>query len=98
MDTKTNQTNGGLQIKDGDGLSLRGLIVSCEVNDKQWEGEQYKQLRATITNGRQMYIFSANDKRGKLPEVQVGRRAHVKVEGANREKGVMTIFGQFDYE
>ncbi|MGE9295983.1 MAG: hypothetical protein ACQKBV_06830 [Puniceicoccales bacterium] len=45
-----------------------------------------------------MYVYSASDKRGPLPSVQVGRRATVLVEGATKEKGVMTVYGEFSYE
>ncbi|GHC07310.1 hypothetical protein [Cerasicoccus arenae] len=45
-----------------------------------------------------MYVFSASDKRGQLPEVQVGRRAMIMVDGANKEKGIMTVYVEFSYE
>lgn len=74
------------------------MIVSADVVEKEWEGSKYKQLKAMISNGRQSFLFSASDKRGPIPNIEIGRRAIVEAERVNQEKGVTTVYGRFNYE
>lgn len=95
MDTKnTNPAATVPQIKDGDGLFLRGLVVAIEKSERQWENERYSQVKATIVDGKNTFFYIANDKRDPLPELKPFTRAAVRVDWASKEKGVMTVRGE----
>lgn len=98
MEAKANNTTNGLLFKSGDGLRLCGLIVSADIVDKNWEGVSYRQLQVTISSGKKTYLFRASDKRGPLPDVEVGRRASIDAESVSQDKGVTTVYGEFAYE
>ena len=98
MDNKNTSPPAGLAVKAGDGLFLRGLVVSSQISDRSWEGKQYKQLQVAISNGKNIYSFNMTDRNGILPQVLPGKRALIAVESAVRNKGMMTVYGNFAYE
>ncbi len=63
---------------------------------KKWKDEpEYRQLTATITNGRRTIDFVADDKKGRaLPEIQPFTRIKVEVEYANTDKGNTSVRGR----
>ena len=97
---KDNATTGTnvLTFKDGDGLFLRGLVVSAEKQEREWENERYNQLKATIVDGKSTYFYIATDKTEALPNVLVGVRVAVRVTWAQKEKGIMTVRGELNDE
>ena len=98
MATEPNQTNRVETFKPDDGVILKGLIVSSEIKDREWEGQKYRELKATISNGKKSFFYVTTDKDAPLPKVEVMKRAFVEVEFAKFEKGVMTLRGNFHYD
>ncbi len=82
-------------ISVGDGLVLKGLVVAAEVQDKSWDNKHYKQLKATITDGRRSYFYTQNDDRGQIPNVELFQRAEVRVQSTRTENGNVFVTGQF---
>lgn len=101
MDAKkdnANTTSNLLTFKDGDGLFLRGLVVSVEKTEREWENERYNQLKATIVDGRNTFFYITTDKKAALPNVITGVRVAIRVDWAAKEKGIMTVRGELNDE
>lgn len=73
-------------------------MTAVEEVPRSWEGKEYRQLKATITNGRRSFFFVADDKREPLPKVQPFSRGLVVVEHASTDKGNVTVRGRFCHE
>ena len=96
MDTKQNKATPSpspLSVRDTDGLFLNGLVVAVEKLDRKWEDEEYKQLKATIVDGTNTFIYIVTDKKAPLPPVIAFTRVSVRVDWASKEKGIMTVRG-----
>lgn len=78
---------------DGHGLILSGLVVAIEIRDKSWEGKNYKQLKATVSNGSKSWFFTQSDTQGPLPEIKPFSVVRIIVGNANTEKGNVTVQG-----
>lgn len=98
MGNEPPKTNGIPGLKPEDGLFLKGLIVASEVAEKSWEGQSYKQLKLTITNGLKSFFYTMSDKSGELPAVELFKRASVRVDSATSDRGNLTVRGEFSYE
>ena len=94
MAEQTTAKNPLAQLRDDDGLFLTGLVVAVDTLDKSWENKNYRQLKATITNGRSSFTYLASDTQAPLPTVLPFQRARVEVESARSEKGMMTVRGK----
>ncbi|GHC12580.1 hypothetical protein [Cerasicoccus arenae] len=77
-----------------DGLILKGLVVAVKVEDKSWEGKNYKRLEATITNGKSTWFYRFSDTAGPIPEIHPFRRILIIVQSANSEKGNTVVKGE----
>lgn len=89
---------GTANLKPDDGVFLKGLIVASEVVEKDWEGQKYKQLKVTVTNGIKSFFYVMTDKLHDLPKVELFRRAFIRVDNAQWDKGNLTVRGEFAYE
>lgn len=95
----SNESNGpvsGLSVKPGDGLLLCGLVVSVDTVERKWKDEPaYNQLKATVTNGKRTFVFTADDKKGQqLPVIVPFTRIRVDVEYADADKGNVSVRGR----
>lgn len=85
-------------FKPGDGVSLRGLIVSSEIKDRKWENREYRELKVTMSSGEKSFFYVATDEKEELPKVQVLRRGLIEVDYAKTEKGIITVRGKFHHD
>lgn len=89
--TKTSESN---VPKQGDGLILTGLAVSVDLQDRQYNNEQYKQLVVSVTDGRITYLYMADNRNGKLlPEVKPFSRVKVDVDYTKTESRIIQVRG-----
>lgn len=68
-------------------------MVAVERLDRKWEDEEYKQLKATIVDGQNTFFYITTDKKEPLPPVLAFTRVSVRVDWAQKEKGIMTVRG-----
>lgn len=85
-------------VKPDDGLRLSGFVTAVETLNREYDGKQYMQLKATLTNGKRSYFFVADDKKAALPQVDPFSRGVVEVDYANVDKGNITVRGTFRHE
>ncbi len=98
MPNEIPRTNGTHGIKEDDGIFLKGLIVASETVEKIWEEKSYKQLKVTITNGAKSFFYVMTDRNEEIPKVELFKRARIRVDMAQSDKGNLTVRGLFAYE
>ena len=90
--TKTPESN---VPKQGDGLILKGLVVSIDEQDRKFNNEQYRQLVASITDGRTSYLYIADNRNGRqLPELKPFSRVKVDVDYTKTESRIIQVRGE----
>ncbi len=70
--------------------------MSVDTQERKWKDEPaYHQLKAAVTNGKQMFLYVADDKKGQtLPPLKPFTRIRVEVDYADTEKSIVTVRGR----
>jgi len=81
------------------GLYLSGMVIAVLHEDKEWDGEKYRQSVIGITDGEQTFEYrKRHDKdtvEANMPKLF--QSVKVKVQRATTEKGKITVQGKFIY-
>lgn len=79
------------------GLYLSGLVISVRHEDKEWEGEKYRQTVLGITDGEQTFEFRKRHEKDQTDASfpKFGQQTRIKVLRAMTEKGRITVSGTF---
>lgn len=69
-------------------------MVSVETLDREWDGKPYKQVKASVSNGKRIITYTADDKKGlPLPVIMPFSRIRIAVDYASSDKGNLTVKG-----
>jgi hypothetical protein len=70
--------------------------MSVDTQERKWKDEPaYHQLKAAVTNGKQLFLYTADDKKGQaLPSLKPYTRIKVEVDYAATEKGIIIVRGR----
>lgn len=73
------------------------MVISVRHEDKEWEGEKYRQTVIGITEGEQTFEYRKRHDKDTREEAfpKFGQSARIKVQRATTEKGRITVQGVF---
>ena len=73
-------------------------MIAIEISDRFWDGERYKRLKASISDGKNIYHYLADDRGKDLPLVERFRRCSVAVTRAQIVEGTIQVNGALRLE